>query len=551
MKTTYSLSNPARGTEITLLLAIAISLAPAPPAWAASPSELLEQGIYAEETKGDLDAATNAYRQAIAEARPGWAAAAQAQFRLGVCCYKKKDFASGAAAFDQVIKSYPEQKELVAQANDYLYRALPLLPAPWVDGEELRFVIKGPDAARTAYFTFGVNAGETNGQKFWRIETLGASFFQSMMCAVAEVDAATFRPLRSRIKSENQSWGADYQPGNVELWAKGVEGVKKLDLTGAVHDDYAITHLLRRLPLGTNYNASVTVMDPDLGHRDLGTRELAPYLQAFRVTGVESVTVPAGTYECYKVDSSIKGWRDKRTYWYSTDSHRYLVRLSLITPQRPFTNDLGNIHVIGGEVRAELSAVTRRRAGEPALYRDAVLGFSLTAPAGWRIVRYSGEEIAAAVSSWTMGGAAHPHPDPLLSSFWDNPKAKTALCLLDPDAACLCVADVGPLASLDESERQSLHTWAEEDIARSTKGSHYFDGQTNEWQELTIAGQPAVSVAVRGLPVGSSDTSSTLYGVWTFDNTNAVKFYSMMPTKDFGNLRPTLEAIVRSYTPAR
>jgi tetratricopeptide (TPR) repeat protein len=130
------------------LLAVAGWLALAAAGWAASSSELLEQGIYAEETKGDLDAATNAYRQAIAEARPGWAAAAQAQFRLGVCCYRKKDFPSGAAAFDQVIKGYPEQKELLAQANDYLYRALPLLPAPWVDGEELQFVIKAAGALR-------------------------------------------------------------------------------------------------------------------------------------------------------------------------------------------------------------------------------------------------------------------------------------------------------------------------------------------------------------------------------------------------------------------
>ncbi len=182
------------------LLAIASLLAVAPAGWAASSSELLEQGIYAEETKGDLDAATNAYRQAIAEARPGWAAAAQAQFRLGVCCYKKKDFASGAAAFDQVIKSYPEQKELVAQANDYLYRALPLLPAPWVDGEELQLEVKGPGDAKVGLLIFSVSAGETNGQKFWRTALLFTSMFQSMMAGVADVDAATFRPLRSRFE---------------------------------------------------------------------------------------------------------------------------------------------------------------------------------------------------------------------------------------------------------------------------------------------------------------------------------------------------------------
>ncbi len=139
--------------------------------------------------------------------------------------------------------------------------------------------------------------------------------------------------------------------------------------------------------------------------------------------------------------------------------------------------------------------------------------------------------------------------DRMFNSFCDNPKAQTALCFLDPDAASLCVADLGPRASLKESERQSLHAWAKEDMARSTKGSRYFGGQTNEWQELTIAGQPAVTTTLRGLPAGSPDSGSTLYGVWTFDKTNAVKFYCMIPTKNFGKVRPTLEDLVRSYTP--
>jgi hypothetical protein len=511
------------------LLAVAGWLALSAAGWAASPSELLEQGIYAEETKGDLDAATNAYRQAIAEARPGWAAAAQAQFRLGVCCYKKKDFASGAAAFDQVIENHPEEKELVAQANDYLYRALPLLPAPWVDGEELQFVIKASGGEKGASMSFAVNAGETNGQKFWRIELLFANSFQSMMAHVTEVDAATFRPLRSRVKSWGRCWGTDYEPGHAESWATGVEGVKKLDLTGAVYDDDTTLYMVRRLPLATNYEARVMIaeLNPSVGER-------APSRQAFRMTGVESVTVPAGTYECYKVE-----FGPKTTVWYSTDLHRYLVKFA---DTRTAVIDG---RTVGGDVRVELSAVTRCPAGEPALYRDAALGFSLTAPAGWRIVRHSGEEMSAALSTGTQDH------DRMFNSFCDSPKAQTVLCFLDPDVTCSCVADVGPLASLNEGERQSLHTWAKEDMARSTKGSHYFDGQTNDWQELTIAGQPAVSVAVRGLPVGTSDSSQTLYGVWTFDNTNAVKFYSMMPTKSFGNARPTVEAIARSYTPAR
>jgi outer membrane protein assembly factor BamD (BamD/ComL family) len=129
MKTKFHRSMPACGTKNTIaLLAIASLLAVAPAGWAASPSELLEHGIYAEETKGDLDAALKLYQQAVSEAKGVQAVAAQAQFRLGVCHYKKGDSAAATAAFEQVIKDYPEQKELVTQAHDYLFRACPCCP---------------------------------------------------------------------------------------------------------------------------------------------------------------------------------------------------------------------------------------------------------------------------------------------------------------------------------------------------------------------------------------------------------------------------------------
>jgi len=57
-----------------------------------SPSDTLEQGIYSEETKGDLDGAMQLYQKVITQAKADQASAAQAQYHLGVCYYKKKDF---------------------------------------------------------------------------------------------------------------------------------------------------------------------------------------------------------------------------------------------------------------------------------------------------------------------------------------------------------------------------------------------------------------------------------------------------------------------------
>ena len=59
------------------------------PAQGQSTAELLQKGIYTQETVGDLDGAIKIYRQIINSASQSRTYAAQAQYRLGVCLLKK------------------------------------------------------------------------------------------------------------------------------------------------------------------------------------------------------------------------------------------------------------------------------------------------------------------------------------------------------------------------------------------------------------------------------------------------------------------------------
>ena len=172
MKTIHLFSIRARRTSAALLLlAITSLLTAAQVAAAASPSELLEQGIYSEETKGDVDAALKLYQQVVTEAKAGQAVAAQAQYRLGVCYYKKKNYGEANAAFEKLLRDYPDQKDLIALANKYLAGAMPLMPAPWVDGEEMQLDIKFPTGFKIGTCCYRVNAGESNGRKIWRLRS--------------------------------------------------------------------------------------------------------------------------------------------------------------------------------------------------------------------------------------------------------------------------------------------------------------------------------------------------------------------------------------------
>src|ERR1035437_1848917 len=200
MKTISLFSIRARKTGAALLLlAITSLLSTAQIASAATPSELLEQGIYSEETKGDVDAAMKCYQQVVAEAKAGQAVAAQAQYRLGICYYKKKNYAEANAAFEKLLKDYPDQKDLIALANKYLTGAMPLMPTPWVDGEEMQLDIKFPSGVKIGAAAYRLNAGETNGQRIWRLGMRLVAAASQQFSRV-EVEADSFKPISCRRK---------------------------------------------------------------------------------------------------------------------------------------------------------------------------------------------------------------------------------------------------------------------------------------------------------------------------------------------------------------
>src|ERR1039457_5637365 len=218
MKRIHQFSIRARRTGATLLLlAIMSILGRAQLAAAASPSELLEQGIYPEETKGAVDAALKLYQQVVTEAKAGQAVAAQAQYRVGVCYYKKKNYGEANAAFEKLLKDYPDQKDLIALANKYLTSAMPLMPAPWLDGEEMQLDLKFPSGVKIGAATYRVHAGETNGQKIWRLRMrLGVA--SSQQFSRVEVEADSFKPIHCRwMINVIGEVDVTYLPGHAEL----------------------------------------------------------------------------------------------------------------------------------------------------------------------------------------------------------------------------------------------------------------------------------------------------------------------------------------------
>jgi hypothetical protein len=88
-----------------------------------------------------------------------------------------------------------------------------------------------------------------------------------------------------------------------------------VDLEGPMFADGAgAKQALSCLPLAEGYNTT---------YRNFDVQQQKVKLMQLKVSGVEKVTVPAGTFDAYKVEiTSADGGSDKETLWIAKDSHK-------------------------------------------------------------------------------------------------------------------------------------------------------------------------------------------------------------------------------------
>ena len=453
----------------------------------ASPSDLLEKGIYTEETKGDIDAAIVIYQQLITEAKDAQSLGAQAQFRLAQCYLKKNRAADATAAFEKLIHDFPNEKELIAKAREHLPSAIVLSPAPWADGERLQLNIKlaaGLDIGTTEWYADLV---EADGRKLWRVgeRTLALVKYFS----VVEADAETFRPMNSRWK--HPMFGdvsATYKPGAVELRRVGVAEPNTVKLDEAVFDNEEAVDVMRRLPLKTGYKTTIPVFS------SLGGSTL-PIPIELEVTGEEDVETPAGKFNCFKTKLNIG-----QTFWFSADAHRYIVKFEA-----------------AGAI-AQLASISQRKPGESVAFRDDEFGVSLTAPPNWVIYR---------------------------------PKNRVetknqVINMIDPEADS-GVADVTltPAESLSKEALKSSRAWAEIDFRDSvSKRLKDVKIRPESWKEREDSGRPGASYIADFTENGKP---WVVFWLHALGPQTAESFELSCPAEKFDGLLAAFETIVASW----
>ena len=140
----------------------------------------------------------------------------------------------------------------------------------------------------------------------------------------AILDKGSLTVRKRSVKQGPSSIDLDFT-GNKAQGTISVNGQQKpmsLDLGGPLFaDSNGSVQAIGCLPLADGYSTTF---------RNLDLMKQKVKLMALKVTGSESVTVPAGTFDTFKVEvTSADGGPDKATMWFAKDS-RKLVKMSAV-----------------------------------------------------------------------------------------------------------------------------------------------------------------------------------------------------------------------------
>ena len=455
---------------------------------AQSASDLLESGIYTEETVGDLDAAMKIYTKIVDDDKANRPIVAQALYRLATCRLKKGDKAEATKTFEDLIRRFPEQKKLVAKARKHVVGDLELLAVPWPDKEVLQMVVKLANGTEIGTFIYSADLAKVDGKKAWRLQCrrdIGAGANRAISRVLVDYD--TFRPISSLWNSSVLGYFvADYTPERVTITnktkGKGKESVRKVDLDHVVYDNEQGVHLFRRLPLAEGYKSKVPIF-VTFGAGDIGLE--------VEVTAKEKVTVPAGQFECYKLDLNIG-----QTFWISSDAKRYPVKFE------------------AGGISVELSAIQPR---DPNKYNDEKLGFSLSAPRGWYFYKQPCAE----------------------------KKSETMVNILEPDANAVCLLYVKELDNLKPEQRASVRAAADSQMSLFKAHFKDFVIRPDSWKDRTISGRPTVSFLADCV---DGQRKMVVYGTCVLGESTVSVFVVRIVPEQIKDFRKTFDrAIIDTY----
>jgi hypothetical protein len=128
--------------NITIVFLLAVGML-GTVALAKSSSTLLQEGLYAEEVDGDIDAAIRIYEKIIKDGSAQRSHIAQALYRQGMCYLKKQNEGQAKIVFAKVVEDYSDQTKVVSKVKPLLDELGNADPAALMPPETLVYLETG------------------------------------------------------------------------------------------------------------------------------------------------------------------------------------------------------------------------------------------------------------------------------------------------------------------------------------------------------------------------------------------------------------------------
>ena len=274
---------------------------------------------------------------------------------------------------------------------------------------------------------------------------------------------------------------ATYADSSVKIEVVGKDRDFTIDFTPPVFDNEQCVQLFRRLPLAEGFKTEFNVVT------SLGGSKLTLGIE---VPEKETLTVPAGTFDCFKVVLNIG-----QTFWISADEHRYVVRFA------------------AGGINADLVKVWQATPGTN--QSVATNEFALSIPSGWLSYEPTRKE-----------------------------SDRVEIFLLDPRANTRSEVGARPKSTLDEAERSSPKAWTESFMVDMKKKMADFAVDGSGIVETNVGGKPAARIVANFTDDGKQ---YRMLGVALMsDDTAAVLRFATTADK-FDSLRKDYDSIIESF----
>lgn len=300
---------------------------------------LLQEALYTEETEGDIEKAIKQYENVIALTANDTSAVIRetinkVEFHLGLCYLKQGDEARAITQFKKVLEQFEGHDKIKNLARNYLQELNPefnekqiipeLLPAPWKSGEQTHYTVYAQNGGEIGTIVNRVRDTTLNNIKCYSIDKskiVPQNWLPTFSSVI--VDGRSHLPYSSFSKyGREMEWSVTYSGKTIHYTSnkRGKKTENTTDIDNPVFDDEATQFLLRRIPLSVGYRDSALVFNNMNGMYVKGQ---------VVVESMEDITVPMGTFNCYKllVTSSFQGDQNyEETFWVSSDKNRYIVQ---------------------------------------------------------------------------------------------------------------------------------------------------------------------------------------------------------------------------------